>query len=296
MPEIKKITDVILTLPADHDTGTLSYLTPELTGKDENGYETIGLKLGTKFFELKEYKVSTQIPREQKMDIEAIHGFSLDDHIKGILENEINFGIRKDIIDAIKKLGDYSFINSCTKFQKTMNKWFGYVPKIHIKNDMTLLGKIMMYSNLIAAKSRIRAANFIITGHYIGALLESSQYFEHDGLGGHVKDPYLFYRVGKMNNVSLFIDPNMNYNDRSIIIGSSTSMNEEGVFLAERTSEFQTVETITSEGKLVTTAIMKKMMSVFSSENAHNKFFRFEITEKKHNIFKHLLKKWFPNY
>lgn len=295
MKEFKNFRDLILCSKTTSPNGVVRYLTPQYTGKDENGTAQIELKLREKFFELQTFRVNSKMPKEQMLDIQALHGFDATRMMRDVLENESEAGTQKLVIQKISDLGTISFEKTWTPFQKKMNEWFGYIPKVKSDSGQQLAYEIILYSRKIADKSRIRQGNFVIVGPSILLKIEDSTLYTYGNQNriDQVSPTSIAYKGNLLGNIAVFLDPYRSRDDRRITVGATTENNEEGLILIEMDSVIEEISSITAEMDSTTTFILTKKISLVETENAAVKYYTFEETEKIHNILTHLWKKWF---
>jgi hypothetical protein len=295
MKEFKNFRDLILCSKTTSPDGVIRYLTPQYTGTDESGTSQIELKLKEKFFELQTFRVNSKMPKEQMLDIQALHGFDATRMMRDVLENGSESGTQKLVIQKISDLGRISFEKTWTPFQKKMNEWFGYIPKIKSDSGAQLAYEIILYSRKIAEKSRIRPGNFVIVGPSVLLKIEDSTLYTY---ANHVRieqtsPASLINKGGILGNIAVFLDPHRSWDDRRITVGATTENNEEGLILMEMESVIEEISTVTAEMDQSTTFILTKRLALVETENAAVKYYTFEETEKIHNILTHLWKKWF---
>ena len=295
MKEFKNFRNLILCSKTEAPNGVMRYLTPKYTGTDENGTGQIELKLREKFFELSTSRITSRFPKEHILDIQALHGLDIRDMMKITMENESEMGTQKMITQRISDLGSHSFEKTWTPFQKKMNQWFGYTPKIKTKNGQQLAYEIILYSRKIADRSRIRQGNFVIVGPSMLLKIEESTLYTFKGQN-HIEESLPGSLINKgtiLGNIAVFLDPNRFWDDRKITIGATTENNEEGLILVEMESVIEEITAVTSEMDSATTFILSKRMALVETDNAAVKYYTFEETEKMHNVLTHLWKKWF---
>lgn len=290
MRESRNIRDLVCCLNTQNSNGTLTYLLPEV-GEMRDGYREISLKAMTKYFSIPTYRITSKMPKELVMDIEALHGVNTLEMLKNVMQNEAEQGVQKKVISKIQELGWFSFKNSWTPFQNKMNKWFEYIPKVNYKTPQDLCYKIILESRKIADKSRLRPADFVIVSSQVLSVIQESTLFEF------IEDRFistnpLIRQAGVIaGNISVFVDPLKRWDDPEILIGAKTNENELGIYLVEGESAIEEITRASVELKPETVYILNTRMDVIDTMKASDKYTAFEVTNKPHNILTHLWKK-----
>ena len=291
MSEIKKY---IAVSQVEGGNATLTYLGQELrTNADGTNEITVSTKV--KHVELETHQVKSMMSSEQEKDLGAI-GIDAAGMLRSALENEALQGQDKQIYKKMKLLGYESNRKLWTKLQNFANKHTGYLPMMDIREKGSLVRKINLLRNQIATTARTGRANFVIISP--GLL----QYFiEDDGFKVSEHDSStqvgLVYKCGTYRDeLDVLVNPSISWTDKRVVIGRSTTSMGEGIFLVEHSegdvfdrSERVNSASLTPEVE----TILRNRYALVHTENAAKNYITITCTEKKHNIFTHIIAKYF---
>jgi len=291
MREIKKR---VISRKAEIGFAEIFYLTPEMGEINSDGFQEMKLLSKRKALHLETFQVQSRVSKEQIADLSHLHGLDIDFQgmIRSTLETESEMQTEKLIKSIMKFAGENSFMMEFTKVQDLFHKWFGYVPKVRIKEEQDIPRKLMLYSNLIASRCRLGPANFVIvSGGMASRIMDTPQFVYNDPNQPSLDQGTGFiYKVGMLGTaLEVLVDPNMHYGDMTVIIGRNGQESQEGVFYI-----YMEPETINTEIVDETTlmpfnlTVLRKRQVVHPTENAHLQYLTFEFTDKPHNIFTHL--------
>jgi len=223
--------------------GTYEYLDFKLQS------DTIGLCTYSKYIELqrKEYKCRAN----NNFDLKKIYNVDMDSFIfKSLLDENTDYVFNK-IKSIIYKSGDDSYLKSWSKNDIIKNKittfLSKYLPFLKIKiykksykikgkqnsNDIQkCFSKVIRYhSYIMAMTNRIGNADIIITNGRIGSLLQDCAPFSLDCSNydniSHTKS--IPYCIGTYNNMKLYIDPYIKWDDNSIYLVKTPNKNLSGI-------------------------------------------------------------------
>lgn len=285
------IKDLTCILKFDQPVGVLYYLKSNynLLPKDEDGYSSIDINPFQKVVELQYHRVSCLFSKEQAEDLKR---FGIDhlEMIKSTLNSEMTTGEERDIYDKFLNLGRESEIKERTRFQSLMNKWFGFSPKVRIKEDSDILNLVFKSSQKILKKTRLRAGDFIIANSTIGSRISSSPDFVYSSKNVSSSEIPRIAQIGTIRGIRVFTNPYLEHKDLKVIVGSTTKEQEPGVYFVEYTGEGK-IEEVETFGGLEFRRILTKRRAVADTENSADKFYTLELTFKRHNIFTHLFQK-----
>ena len=255
----------------------------------------LGLSSFTKFVELSTERVTSSISLEQIQDIQKIHGIDADAMLCSALENEMDQTIDRKIRTVVNGLAERSAESERTKFQKWANKWFGYVPKTFLGDtsgqefSRKLVAKILSQANKIAAKCRRGPANFVICGSQMGSIIQDHSTFVFSPLdiGERSPIPLGSYYVGNLAGLEVYVDPYMKCADKRITLGRKTAtLDQPGiVFVTQEPTKEMMVTADTMESKV----ILQQRMYIGAVGSAQDMFYTFQISEKPHNLFTHIV-------
>ena len=289
------IKDLTCTLKFNQPAGILYYLKSNynLLPKDEDGYGSIDINPVQKIVHLQSHRVSGSYRKEQTEDLKRF-GIDHSEIIKSTLKEEMIRMEEKDIYNNFLNLGQESEIKERTKFQTLMNKWFGFSPKVMIKEDSDILNLVFKSSQKILRKTRLRAGDFIIVNSAIGSRITSIPDFVYSpnvSSAAHqtVSTSMGITQIGTIRGIRVFVNLYLGYKDLKVIVGSTTKEQEPGVYFVE--SEGEEMDEMELFPGLESKIILIKRRTVVDTENAGDKFYTLELSFKRHNIFTHLFQK-----
>jgi len=291
MSEIKKY---IAVSQVDSGHATLTYLGQELR-TNADGTNEIAVSTKVKHVELETFQVKSTISSEQEKDL-GVMGIDVAGMLRSTLENEATQGQDKQIYKKMKLLGYVSNRKLWTKIQAIANKWVGYVPMVNISKEGSLLKRINLLRNQIAVSARTGRANFVIISP--GLL----QYFTEDNefkVSEHDSSTQvgLVYKCGTYRDeMDVLVNPSIRWTDKRVVIGRSTTSMNEGVFLVEHSegniiTKSSSIDTL--ELMPMVETILRSRYALVHTENAAKNYITITCTEKRHNIFTHIMDKYF---
>ena len=226
-------------------------------------YRTMGLQAFTKFVEAETFQVAAQVTTEQIQDLNRQYGIDVVSMMENALVNEISQSINKHILSRAFALGwqnHFNFasvegtnlnLNLTTVAGVTSASFIGQdavtLPSISIggfqnyggasanfENQGTVQrrvqSKILAGANVIAQRGRRGPGNFVVTNLQIGTALQDSAQFTFYPLANTVnQNNGALYPLGTLAGMTIYIDPNMNYDDTRILIGRKGADEEPGL-------------------------------------------------------------------
>jgi len=214
----------------------LSYL--DFEHNKENNDEILSLKVFKKTHENIKHKVSAFSNSYLKYDLKKLHDIDLELMLNDTLINETVFLLNKEFLQNIYKLSNLTYkktFNKIDKFFEFLYKLFNkeYTKQIKLKNNQDLIRKILGESNKIAQYSRFGPADFIIVNSKTSLLLQESNFCIYNKDDNKVINSNRnIYKIGKLANLEVFVDPYMEYNDNSIYIGRKIKENQPGIYFS----------------------------------------------------------------
>ena len=284
------IKDLTCNLKFAQPAGILYYLKTDYnaTIEESTGISRIETNVASKVVQLESHRSSCSFTKEQYTDLRKGFGIDPKEIIKSTLNKEMGQREEKIIYDKFLSLGQESEIRGRSKFQSHMNRWFGFVPKIRIKDDSDISLIASKFSGIILRKTRIRAGDFLIVNSTIGSRISSCQDFIYSNTSSSTVQGIT--QIGTIRGIRVFVNLHLGYKDLSVVIGSSTKEQELGVYFIEGTEEGKIEEFDLFTGRESILSLTKRM-AVADTENAADKFYTFELTFERHNIFTHLFQK-----
>ena len=252
---------------------------PYLRGKGESTVDNVmGLSLFNKSVAAKTYQVAAAVTREQVQDLKQF-GIDAVAQVEAVLVNELTQSINKYILDRIFKNGvtnayQVSQVDGTILSAAFTTGSSGTVP-IALGPDNTgvnrsvsvnsvvvngggetqgtlqrrILTKILAASNLIATRGRRGPATYAVTGGKMASALQDVAGFVAYPLSNTVNQAGgSLYPIGAIAGVTVYVDPNRDFNDVKIAVGRKGDGNSPGlVFMPYLMAE--SVETI-AEGTM----------------------------------------------
>ena len=246
LPDLEKndFLKLIKSIKANFNVAQIHYLDMEVdpNSTDEFGYKVMGLKSKKKDVEMKSYQVSSFINNEQIQDMGALHGLHLPNMLKGVLEKEDRMGAQKTVMEKMLELGEKSRKSRITgiwKFLLDKFKWdFGTKIKGKSEDQKSkfIVSKIISDAHYIGGKTRRGPGNFVVCSsgisHYIMDHPSFCYTANHEDRitipSGDIN------QIGTLGgNLMVFVDPNMRWNDMTVLIGRKTDDSSPGIYLIE---------------------------------------------------------------
>lgn len=260
-------------------TESIDSTDPYLRGNGESTADNImGLSLFNKSVAAKTYQVAAAVTREQVQDLKQF-GIDAVAQVEAVLVNELTQSINKYILDRIFKNGvtnayQVSQVDATVLSAAFTTGATGSVT-IPLGTDNTgvnrsvtvtsvsvggggetqgtlqrrILTKVLAASNLIATRGRRGPATFAVTGGKMASALQDIAGFVAYPLSNTVNQAGgSLYPIGAIAGVTVYVDPNRDFNDVKIAVGRKGDGNSPGlVFMPYLMAE--SVETI-AEGTM----------------------------------------------
>lgn len=290
MSEIK---NYIAVSEVDGGHASLTYLSQKPV-VHEDGTNEIVITTKVKHVELQTYQVKSTMSSEQEQDLAAI-GIDAVGMLKSTLENEATQGQDKQIYKKMKLLGYESNRKSWTKFQNFANKHTEYLPMVDIREKGSLVRKINLLRNQIAVSSRMGRANFVIISPGLLYHFTENPEFEvseHDSS----TQVGLVYKCGTYGGeMHVLVNPSISWPDKRVVIGRSTAIGNEGIYLVESSGENNFIKSARIEGvslKPMVETVLISRYGLVHTEYAAKNYITITCTEKKHNVLTHIIDKY----
>jgi len=273
--------------------GTVGYLEPVFEGQ-EGGYGTISMKLYTSFIETSPRRVSSISDKEAMQDIQALHGIDPSSMIRSVLENQMDQGIEKEILTAMRSEADRNWRGEWTKFQTLANRWFGYEPKMTWQErDGSLLRSLVITANLMLSKTRTGGTPFVIVNGAVGSWIQDLPEF----ISAEISD---IHRSGGacvvgnlMGRIEVIVDPYLSFNERKIVMGIKPDVTTNArIFMIENPDDELTFKHI-YEGLHKVKNTLTKRYGIKTIPSQSYLTISFAEPGKKHNLFTHILSRTF---
>jgi len=196
-------------------------------------FRQMGLKMFTKFVEAKTSQVSISATVEQIQDLNRVWNFDAISMLENVAVNELAQTINKEIVSKVKALG--------AAHATTANTIDGYTTNVvtqpgsgTFENVTTaqrkLATKMLESANLIYHRARFGAGTFaVVSAKVASAMADAAGYsiapFTND-LGSTAGT---LYPAGKVYGLTVYVDPNIKFDDNKVLIGRKGADEEPGL-------------------------------------------------------------------
>ena len=232
----------------------------------EQGEATPGRQIGLRSYTLdvraETFQVNSAITREQVQDLKQF-GIDAVAQAEAALVNELTQCINKVILEKVFNLGalnamyleevegknQVSAIFSNGTTTATDEIWLGFdkdnqpiktgaITPTKVTGGGEVMGtvqrrimsKIIAASNIIAVRGRRGAGTFAVVSGMIGTALQDCAGFMPYPLANNINaNGNSLYPIGNLAGISIYIDPNMAFNDCRVCVGRKGKENEPGV-------------------------------------------------------------------
>lgn len=227
-------------------------------------YRNMGLKAYTKFVEAKTFQVAASVTTEQIQDLNKQYGIDVVSMVENALVNEVSQSINKDILSRAFALGWLNNYNMKASEGITLNTSlnpattsptatsavgpdgttktiavnafsnFAGAGNVANENQYTvqrrILSKVLAAGNVIAQRGRRGPANFIVTNLQLASAIQDNAQFTAAPLTNAInQNNGSLYPVGTIAGMTIYVDPNMRYNDTRILVGRKGADEEPGL-------------------------------------------------------------------
>lgn len=281
---------------SNNPTGTLTAsgidsVDPYERGAGESTPDNLlGLSLFNKSVSAKTYQVAAAVTREQVQDLKQF-GIDAVAQVEAVLVNELTQDINKLILDRVFRNGATNASNVNTVDGINLSAYFvtqagsttvNLGPGNSSNADITLpvsgtlvntggetqgslqrriLTKILAATNLISTRGRRGPATFAVCSGQIGTALQDIAGFVPYPLANTVNQAGgSLFPIGSIAGVTVYVDPNMSWNDLRVAVGRKGDGNSPGlVFMPYLMAE--SVETI-AEGTMAPKIAVKSRFAL----------------------------------
>ena len=227
-------------------------------------YRVMGLKAYTKFVEATTYQVAASITTEQIQDLNRQYGIDVVAMVENALVNEISQSINKHILSRAFALGwsnndefndvmgetlnfslavsggspsptaSVSYIGKAgTSLSVDINPLY-LVNTTGFENLSTIqrrvVSKILAAGNIIASRGRRGPANFVVTNAHIATALADVAQFTFAPMANTInQNNGSLYPIGTLAGMTVYVDPNMEWNDTRVLVGRKGTDEEPGL-------------------------------------------------------------------
>ena len=204
---------------------------------DDDTYSgVIGPKISSKTIQVGTIEVSSALRRTEIEDIKANTGMDIVQKMESILVNELSQTISKQIVAKIFEMGALNRASAPLRGANTIfdldtdyaNGTLGGETTHAVQRK--LITKIAHASNFIATEGRVGPAQYLITNGGLAAALSDIAGYTINPVNGAKMNPNgQLYPVGKIGDISIYVDPNMRYNDNRIVLGRKNNPDQPGL-------------------------------------------------------------------
>ena len=196
-------------------------------------FRQMGLKMFTKFVEAKSSQVSISATVEQIQDLNRVWNFDAISMLENVAVNELAQTINKEIVSKVKNLAT-THATAAASAEGYVNKVFVQPGTGTFENVTTsqrkLVTKILESANLIYHRARFGAGTFaVVSAKVASAMADAAGYsiapFNND-LGSAAGT---LYPAGKVHGLTIYVDPNLRFDDNTVLIGRKGADEEPGL-------------------------------------------------------------------
>lgn len=241
--------------PMERGVGEMTYPRP------------LGLKVFTKFIQVGTYQVSVSVTQEQIQDLNKQWGIDVIAMVENAGINEISQSINKHILSRAFGLGwknhiranDVEAINLNMRVDSSVAGTtlpYAYpgegvvvnesmtIPGFSLypvgqafENQDTVIKRIMATiiaaGNVVMQRGRRGPANFIVTNIKIATALQTNAQYSFSPIANTFNQSNgSLYPLGTIAGMTLYVDPNMEYEDTRVLIGRKGASDEPGIVFA----------------------------------------------------------------
>jgi hypothetical protein len=225
-------------------------------------YKTMGMQAFTKFVEAETFQVAATVTTEQIQDLNRQYGIDVLSMMENALVNEISQSINKHILYRAFALGWQNHFNVSlvenTNFNLQLDPGNTVTTAIALGADNSQLtvavpgfatfnpagtsfenqgtiqrriqSKILAAANMVAQRGRRGPANFCVTNLQIATALQDSAQFTFYPLANTInQNNGALYPIGTLAGLTIYVDPNMDYNDTRVCVGRKGADEEPGL-------------------------------------------------------------------
>jgi len=236
-------------------------MNPMGRGTGENTYyRPMAITAYTKFVEAETFQASASVTTEQIQDLNKQFGIDVVSMIENALVNEISQSINKHILSRAFALGwtnnanmlkvegvTLNFTIDRTQLTTTASPY--YQNKVAFTQSITVnayqdfgdfenlhtiqrrvMSKLIAAGNIVAQRGRRGPANFAVTNLQLATSLQDSAQFTFAPMANTVNQSNgSLYPIGSVAGMTIYVDPNMRYDDTRILVGRKGEDQEPGL-------------------------------------------------------------------
>lgn len=236
-----------------------------LRGEGEaDSFKQMGVQLRNKNIETKSFRVAISITQEHLQDMQRQHGFDLVKKAEQALVNETSQNFNKSILGRAFAMGWRNHINALAAEGVNLNMaadatytsgtdTVSYVDNAGASQSMTIpawqnyssstasfdnletvqrriMSKINAASDLIIQRGRRGPATFVVTNTQIASALKNVAGYSFAPMQNNLNQGGgNLYPAGQVAGISIYVDPNMRYDDTRVLVGRKGADDEPGL-------------------------------------------------------------------
>lgn len=244
--EISGVTIELVSLMEDHIPGfSAGWNLFKGMNRDEseNKYPgQVGPNVFTKTIQVGDVEITSALKRTEIEDIKASTGMDIVQKLESVLINELSQTISKEIVQQVKRLAELNRdshttpkVGGVSKFDFDVDTYFtgANAPGGETTHSAQrkLLAKVNNASNYIANEGRVGPAQYVVTnGNLASVIQDIAGYTLNPVVGGsNLNTNGQLYPVGKIGNMTLYVDPYMRWDDNRIFLGRKNSVDQPGL-------------------------------------------------------------------
>jgi hypothetical protein len=242
--------------------GTVAYEPMRRGVGEEQYYRTMGLQAFTKFVEAQTFQVAATITTEQIQDMNRQYGIDVVSMVENALVNDISQAINKHILSRAFALGYQNHYDAFNAENVNLNLqlnstvlaasstpnfigkdatalgWTNNIPAYAdfggFENQDTthsrIFANVLAAGNLVAQRGRRGPANFVVCNLQIATALQKNAQYSFAPMANTInQNNGSLYPVGTIAGMTVYVDPNMQWNDRRVLIGRKGADEEPGL-------------------------------------------------------------------
>jgi len=265
-------------VPMTESAGTLTFLEPVIipaTGFDE--FDRIEMRVQTRSVTTQTYRTSV---RQTTDDLGQ--GFAIRD-----LSHEQVVGLHQRLYNTYQQLGIAHRDRVLSRWQKWISgHWTSLDFPEWCPTPEDLVRRIRTLSNLIAARSRMGPANWIVVSPVLRIQLESHPAFVWRG-GTEIRQPNLIEEVGSLGNLRVYVNTGESWSSTQLLMGRDTGVGNPGVYFCLLRNDLAELERLDGDRDIVITS---RQALVPTSESARWCYWANTIILKPRPLWRRLLK------
>jgi hypothetical protein len=278
-------------------------------------FRTMGLQAFTKFVEAETFQVAATVTTEQIQDLNRQYGIDVVSMMENALVNEISQSINKHILSRAFALGwqnHYDFnlaeaVNlNLSLVDQTSNGNARFIGKDNTLQTMVVpdiqfyastgtnfenLGtfqrriqsRVLASANVVAQRGRRGPGNFVVTNLQIATALQDSAQFTFYPMANTVnQNNGALYPLGTIAGMTIYVDPNMTYEDTRVLVGRKGADEEPGLkFMPYLMAE--SIQTIAEGTMAPKIAVKSRYALVEAGFHPQTQYFTFLVNLKDLN-------------